>query len=77
MANSIQTAFRMPPEGVEKMDMLARWFLETRTSVVLRAINELYAREAARRGVEPYPEVDRSAEYPSYEEGESAEQPLE
>jgi hypothetical protein len=64
MPTTIQTSFRLPAETIDKLDTLARWLLESRTSVVVRAVNELYAREAVRRNVEPYPEVDRSRHLP-------------
>lgn len=56
-----QIAFRLPPESFEKLDSLARWMLDSRTSVVIRAVNELYAREASRRGLNPFPETEAVA----------------
>ncbi len=67
MAKSIQTSYRTAPEVLEKMDTMARWLHESRSSVVTRAVNELYVREATKRGVNPYPEVDPDVAYPAYD----------
>ena len=71
MSNNKAVNFRLPMQSLEKLDTLARWHLESRTSVIIRALNIVYAMDARERGVEPYPEVDRTVQHPSY--GESDE----
>ena len=59
-------SFKPSDNMIDKMDALSAWLDESRSGVLTRAVYELYAREAEKRGVEPYPEVDRTVEYPSY-----------
>jgi len=44
-------SYKFQPETVEKIDELKAWLTASATAVVVRGINELWEREAQKRGL--------------------------